>query len=105
MRVSKQTKGHAVIGLGTSMASGDVWQIEKVGNTVTLKDCHLQGQTAPDCTETNNLTEIAQEATADSFSITFSRPLTSPDTTNDRSLTANSVNTFIYQFTDSDTIE
>ena len=104
-KMTKNRKGHAVIGPGTSMSNGDVWQVEKTGVTLTLKDCHLVGDVAPDCAaETNNLTIISQTATADSFTIEFSRPLTAPESGKDKTIVADSITTFIWSYTDNDAI-
>ena len=86
------------------MNDGDVWQVEKTGLTLTLKDCHLVGDVAPDCNETNDLTVINQSATADSFTIEFSRPLTAAETGKDKAVTADSTTTFIWSYTDNDSI-
>ena len=103
--MTKNRKGHAVIGPGTSMNDGDVWQVEKSGLTLTLKDCHLVGDVAPDCSaETNNLTIINQSATTDSFTIEFSRPFTAPESGKDKTIVADSITEFIWSYTDDDSI-
>ena len=104
-KITKNGKGHAVIGPGTSMNNGDVWQVEKTGTTLELKDCNLVGYTSPDCAETNNLTIINQSATANSFTIEFSRPLTSTDSNKDKTLTPDSITEFIWSYTSKDTVE
>ena len=86
------------------MNDGDVWQVEKNGLNLSLKDCHLVGDMAPDCNETNDLNVISKSATEDSFSIEFSRPLAAMETGKDKAITADSKTQFIWSYTDNDTI-
>lgn len=88
-RFQKNKKGHAFIGLGASMSAGDVWEFTRSGNTVSIRDCHLTGRTAPTCTETQSVTLVDQTTDANSFSVTFSRKIDTGETDKDRVIIIN----------------
>ena len=98
--IEKVGQGHAVIGLGSSMADADVVQFTKTGGdgaTLDIKDCILQGQQAPICTEASqDWTLVHQESNNAGFKAEIKRPATSTDTTNDKNFVNGAGNQMIW---------
>jgi hypothetical protein len=107
MYFEKKTKGHLWIGFGKVMADADIFRIEKTsgGTDIDVKDCYVDSYTTPDCSgETEDLTVVHKEITADSIKVELKRKIKTGDTGKDFDIN-DTVNNIIYSYTDSDAPE
>lgn len=77
--IEKKRIGHAVIGLGTSLDSGDVILIETANGILTFQDCYLAGYGAPICTEAQDWKLVDQTLSTDGFKIELTRAAEATD--------------------------
>lgn len=98
LQLEKSRAGFAAFGLGTGMSSGDLIVVETTGGVLTVKDCHLVGQTTPDCSEPQDWVVVEKSINASGFKVEIKRAAT-PSDSNDRALTATKTSV-VYAYTD-----
>lgn len=102
VEVQKNRVGYACIGLGSSMSSADILQIQTTGGDLSVQNCILTGYGPPNCNVEQTWTLMDSEIKLSGFRVQLFRTIQAP---NSQSKTfGRNVNSLVYAHTDSPSV-